>query len=116
MKLQLTTPLPSKDEPVPPPPETVTVEQVTTNSTVVGGRGTGMKVQIGWSPPVETVTDTAGNSSVIPYRYLSHFEIHHNLNDDGKGNAFTKIQNIPGSSTTFSVNNVDAGSYIVKVR
>ena len=92
-------PLPSKDEPV-PGPETVLVEQVTTNATVVDGRGTGMKVQISWSTPVETVVDTAGNSSVIPYRYLSHFEIHHNLNDDGKGNAFTKIQNIPGSSTT----------------
>ena len=109
------TPLPKGDDPV-PAPSTVVVEQVTTNSTVVDGRGTGMKVQISWSTPVETITDTAGNTAEVPYRYLSGFEIHHNLTDDGRNNTFTKITNISGSSNTFSINNVDAGDYIVKVR
>ena len=107
--------LPPKDQKV-PAPSVVLIEQVTTSSTVDGGVGTGVTAQINWSTPVETFTDTAGNTSSITYRFLSHFEVHHNMSFAGRSNKFVKINNIPGSTTTHEVTNVSSGVYTVKVR
>jgi predicted phage tail protein len=107
--------LPPKDQKV-PAPSVVLIEQVTTSSTVDGGVGTGVTAQINWSTPVETFTDTAGNTSSITYRFLSHFEVHHNMSFAGRSNKFVKINNIPGSATTHEVTNVSSGVYTVKVR
>ena len=36
------------------------------------------------------------------------------MNDDARGVNFVKIKDIPGSATSTSVNNVNAGEYIIK--
>ncbi len=99
-----------------PSPETLVIDQITTASTLEDGVGTGITAQINWSTPVENVTDTAGITSSVTYRFLSHFEIHHNMSFKGRSNKFVKINNIPGSTTTLEVPNVGAGVYTVKIR
>ena len=109
-------PLPKRNDPV-PAPRNLSIEQVRGSSVTKDGEGTQVKVKIAWSTPTEDLPDTNSSSQPITYRFLSHFEIHHNMDLDGNANSrFTKITNIPGNATTFSINNVDAGTYTVKIR
>ena len=111
-------PIPDKNAAV-PRPDNIIVEQLTTSSSTVGGVPTGMSVVISWPTPEESFFDTNGSLQSIPYRFLSHFQIDHNMVSGDlktRGKIFTRIDNIPGSSTNVTVEGVSAGEYTVKVR
>ena len=89
-------PTPKRNDPV-PAPANLDIDQVNTGLSDKDGTPSAMNLSINWSTPVESILDSNGDTRSITYRFLSHFEIQHNITSDlGGNNRFVNIQNIPG--------------------
>lgn len=72
---------------------------------------------ISWTPPVESFTDSNGNTSTRQYRYVDAYEVQHNFYDDVNTSYRDFITEIvAGNRNSLVVPTVSPGTYIIRVR
>ena len=99
-----------------PPPTGLTLQMVPSASSSVEGQPISFDTIITWTPPVETIVDSAGNTRTVNYRFTERYEIAHDLTGTGTARENTTIAIAEKGSTNFTVNNVSEGDYLVKIR
>ena len=107
-------PTPSRNDEIPAPTE-LKVELLPTASPVEDVAGVGQKVVVSWNEPVETFTDSLGNSVQRKYQFIDSYEIQHNFKGAGYDGGFETVP-VSASTNSTTFDNVTAGSYTVKVR
>ena len=108
-------PATAADGPV-PAPTGLTLELVPTGAPADDGAPVSYNAVITWTPPTETIIDSSNTSSVIRYRFIERYELSHDLLPSGSNALGMKSEIAEKGSTSFTIPNVSAGQYTVKIR
>ena len=98
-----------------PGPASISVEMIPEARSSDKANPTGQRVIISWDTPEESYKDSLGVTTLIPYRFLSSFEVQHNF-EEVAGLSTFKTEKVPGTSTSISISGVSEGFYTVRVR
>jgi predicted phage tail protein len=72
---------------------------------------------ISWTPPVESFTDSNGNTNTREYRYVDAYEIQHNFYDDINTSYRDFLtETVSGNRNNLVLSGISPGTYIVRVR
>ena len=107
-------PTPSRDDEI-PAPTNVKAELLPTASPARDTAGVGQKIVISWNEPLETFTDSLGNSTERKYRFIDSYELQHNFRGGGFDGGLETLS-LSASRNSISFDNIAAGTYTIKIR
>lgn len=98
-----------------PSPTNISIEMFPEARNAEFGSATGQKVEVSWTSPIESFTDSTGVTTQIPYRFLSMYEIQHDF-QEATGLSDFKTEKVSGASNSLSISGVSEGIYTVRAR
>ena len=98
-----------------PYPTNLSVQLVPTASASIDGADSSVEAIISWTSPEESFTDSSGTASDVPYRFVSRYEIQHDLKDGDLDGGLSNLT-VAGNASSVRIPNVSAGKYQIKIR
>ena len=98
-----------------PAPQSISAELVNAVSASVDSADYATDAIISWSTPEETITDSSGNTRVIPYRFIDRFEVIHNIVPGPLPEGFSRIE-VGALTNSVRIPNARSGNVHIRVR
>ena len=98
-----------------PAPQSISAELVNAVSASVDSADYATDAIISWSTPEETITDSSGNTRVIPYRFIDRFEVIHNIVPGPLPEGFSRIE-VGALTNSVRIPNARSGNDHIRVR